>query len=87
MLFPCIHDVSAFTIGHDVSAFTIGNTITETWRGVPVIRSYRSMEKSNFYVFFVEILLHLISAAFQCNYGSVTMRDIDYFCYVLYEPM
>ena len=34
---------------HDVSTFTIGNTLTETWRGVRVIRSYSSTDKSNYF--------------------------------------
>ena len=38
---------------HDVSAFTIGNTLLETWRGVRVMRSYSSIDKSNFYVFWL----------------------------------
>ena len=33
---------------HDVSAFTIGNTLTETWSGVRVMRSYSSIDKSNY---------------------------------------
>ena len=40
---------------HDVSAFTIGNTLTETWRG-PVMRSYSSIDKSNFLCVFDYVL-------------------------------
>ena len=46
-----IHDVSAFAM-----AFTIGNTLTETWRGVRVMRSYSSIDKSNFLCVFDYIL-------------------------------
>ena len=43
---------------HDVSAFTIDNTLTKTWRGVRVMRSYSSIDKSNFLSIF-DYILHV----------------------------
>ena len=43
---------------HNVLAFAIGNTLTETWRGVHVIRSYSSTDKSNFFCVF-DYILHV----------------------------
>ena len=63
---------------HSVSAFTIGNTLTETWRGVSVIWSYSSADKSIVCIF---DYLHVPDpTAFQYNFGSITMTDFDYFC-------
>ena len=61
---------------HDVSAFTIGNTLTETWRGVRVMRSYSSIDKSNFLCIF-DYILH--APKLTAFYGSILMRDFDYF--------
>ena len=48
-MISAIHDVSAFTIH-------VGNTLTKTWRGVRVMRSYCSIDKSNFLSVFDYVL-------------------------------
>ena len=51
-----VSDTKSLHCIHDVSAFTIGNTLTETWRGFRVMRSYSSIDKSNFLCVFDYIL-------------------------------
>ena len=73
-LYPAIHSVFGF--------YHIGNTLTETWRGVSsgqcYLRSYSSADKSIVCIF---DYLHVPEpTAFYFNFGSITMRDFDYFC-------
>ena len=37
--------------------------------------------------FLSTFLLHSMSTAFQCNFGSITMRDFDYFFEYSLEPL